>query len=233
MASSEQDKKGDEKSLFLAKLEKSLGIVKTAREELGISRRKYERWLQEDEEFASAVHDIIEDQIDLVEDRLIKRIKEGDTASIIFYLKTKGKKRGYSEKAAPEPKKEVSPEVVAMAAKEAKKKVRAKKDYIIRLLKKEGKYTAELSMQVTLTAQLMVRAEQLQAEMGSPDYQQVIVEYSREGNRRESVNPKEKLLIDLTSQIQKALRALGMNTDSKERKTDGDDLGAFLKGLEE
>ena len=100
------------------------------------------------------------------------------------------------------------------------------------MLKKEGKYTSELSMQVTLTAQLMVRAEQLQAEMGSPDYQQVIVEYSREGNRRESVNPKEKLLIDLSGQIQKALRALGMNTDSKDRKNDGDDLGDFMKALD-
>ena len=218
--------------MFLELLGKSRGIVKTAREALDIPRRRYERWMQEDEEFADAVHDIIEDQIDLVENSLIKRIEGGDTTAIIFYLKTKGKNRGYSEKATPDPRPLPQTAESKELVKVAKKKVKSKKDYIIRLLKKEGKYTAELSMQVTLAAQLMVKAEQIQEEMQSPEYQQVLVEYSREGNRREQINPKEKLFMDLSGQIQKALRALGMNTDSKERKTDGDDLGDFMKALE-
>ena len=226
------DNTAQEKSAFLDALRSTLGIITLACEKSGVRPSDVKKWRKADAEFASSVEEIMDMQCDFVEGSLLRLIKEGDTAATIFYLKTKGKKRGYSEKALQEPKKEISPEAAAVAAKEAKKKVRAKKDYIIRLLKKEGKYTSELSMQVTLTAQLMVRAEQLQAEMGSPDYQQVIVEYSREGNRRESVNPKEKLLIDLSGQIQKALRALGMNTDSKERKTDGDDLGDFMKALD-
>ena len=97
------------------------------------------------------------------------------------------------------------------------------------MLKKEGKYTSELTYQVTITAELIVRREVLQEEMCSPDYQQVLVEYSREGNRREQVNPKEKLFLDLTGQVQRALRALGMNTDAKERNNDKDGFGDFLE----
>lgn len=35
---------------------------------------------------------------DMVEGMLYKNIKSGDVASILFYLKTKGKNRGYSER---------------------------------------------------------------------------------------------------------------------------------------
>ena len=41
-------------------------------------------------------------------------------------------------------------------------------------------------------------------------------------------SPKEKLYLDLLTQSQKALRALGMNTDSRERKTDNDGFADFI-----
>ena len=219
---------------FLDALKKSHGVIKTACDALGISRMTVTRWRKADPDFNEEVMCIMrEDQLDFVEDRLMKRIEGGDTTAIIFYLKTKGKNRGYSEKAVPDtPQPSESPEAAKEMVKDTQKRIKAKKDYIIRLLKKEGKYTAELTYQVTITAELMVRREVLQEEMCSPDYHQVLVEYSREGNRREQINPKEKLFIDLTGQVQRALRALGMNTDSKERKAEGDDLGDFMKALE-
>lgn len=108
-----------------------------------------------------------------------------------------------------------------------------KKDYIVKLLKSQGKYTAELTYQVELTAQLLVRAEVLNEEMLRDGYSSVNVEYSREGNERHTVNPKEKLYLNVASLAQRALRALGMNNDGKERRTEDDTLDEFMKAMKE
>ncbi len=109
------------------------------------------------------------------------------------------------------------------------KRVRNKKDYIIRLLKKQGKYSPELSLQVGLVAQLLVRIDALAEEIFSDEYATVTVEYSREGNPRELLNPKDRLYLELVKQAQAALKALGMNTDAKERKSANDGFSDFLQ----
>lgn len=65
------------------------------------------------------------------------------------------------------------------------------------------------------------------------DNKAVNVEYSREGNERKTIDPKEKLYIELLQQGQKALRALGMNTESKERKSDNDSFNDFMAAMQE
>lgn len=64
----------------------------------GINRSTYYKWRKEDPEFATAADEVQEAQIDFVESKLMGLINAGDTTATIFYLKTKGKKRGYSEK---------------------------------------------------------------------------------------------------------------------------------------
>ena len=74
------------------------GNVSLTCEELGISRQTFYRWKDESKEFKKAVKDVEEGLIDFVESKLMKNIKEGKETSMIFFLKTKGKDRGYIEK---------------------------------------------------------------------------------------------------------------------------------------
>ena len=86
------------KADILAALDVCGGIVTTACEKVDdVSRRQFYRWLEKDEDFKKAVEEASEKILDLAESSLIRNIRSGDTASIIFYLKTKGKKRGYTQ----------------------------------------------------------------------------------------------------------------------------------------
>ena len=86
------------KRAMLEALDKSLGIVSTAAKVAGIDRSTHYAWLREDPEYKAAVEQIGESVIDFAESHLYKLIKEGNPAANIFYLKTKGKNRGYIER---------------------------------------------------------------------------------------------------------------------------------------
>lgn len=85
------------KKAMLKALEQSLGIVTTAAKIAGINRSTHYEWLKEDEQYVADVDDISDLVIDFAESQLHKQIKDGSGAATIFYLKTKGKKRGYIE----------------------------------------------------------------------------------------------------------------------------------------
>ena len=51
-----------------------------------------------DEEFKKSVDSIEDIALDFAESQLHKQIKDGNVTATIFYLKTKGTKRGYIEK---------------------------------------------------------------------------------------------------------------------------------------
>ena len=91
-------KKEGNKKLILEALEKSLGVVTTAVKLVGIARSTFYKWMEEDQDFARKVKDVENITLDFVESQLHKQIKDGNTSSTIFYLKTKGKKRGYDER---------------------------------------------------------------------------------------------------------------------------------------
>ncbi len=79
-------------------LTKSLGIVTLACKEVGISRTLHYNWYNEDKDYHKAVDDVADIAIDFAESMLHKQIENKDTTATIFYLKTKGKKRGYIER---------------------------------------------------------------------------------------------------------------------------------------
>lgn len=85
------------KKLLLDALEKHLGIVTPACAEVGISRKQFYEYYNKDEEFKKAVDDINEVTLDFVETQLLKNIKVGSERSILFYMKYKARKRGYTD----------------------------------------------------------------------------------------------------------------------------------------
>lgn len=86
------------KKQLLEALEKSLGVVTTACKNVGISRTTFYQYMKDDESFKDAVNELEEVALDFAESQLFKQIREGNTTATIFYLKTKGKKRGYIER---------------------------------------------------------------------------------------------------------------------------------------
>lgn len=122
----QSDKTAMRKNAIIEALKKSLGNVSFACNTVGINRDTYYEWLRNDPDFAQTVKsDVFEHNIDFVESKLMEKIngkeyieetkeydKKGnvktvkqskktvlpDTEAIKFFLKTRGKERGYVEK---------------------------------------------------------------------------------------------------------------------------------------
>lgn len=86
------------KDAILKGLDESYGVVTTACEKAGVSRQTFYKYFDEDSEFRAKAEEMQEIALDFVESKLFEKIKSGDIIAILFYLKTKGKKRGYVEK---------------------------------------------------------------------------------------------------------------------------------------
>ena len=84
----------------LAALKKSLGNVTYACQKTKIARSTFYQWMKEDKKFKEDVDEISEMSLDFTEGKLMELVDSLNPTAIIFYLKTKGKKRGYCEKEA-------------------------------------------------------------------------------------------------------------------------------------
>lgn len=98
MATKSNAHKKQGKAAMLEALEKSLGIVSIAAKNVGIARSTHYDWMKSDTEYAASVESIADIALDFAESQLHKQIQEGEVTSTIFFLKTKGKKRGYVER---------------------------------------------------------------------------------------------------------------------------------------
>ena len=99
--------------VFEMYLKKMTNLTETAKA-LGVTRRTLYKWMDKDAELKEMMESATETMIDMVETKLYSKIMKGDTASIIFFLKTKAKHRGYSEKVQVENIGEQKPQVVIM-----------------------------------------------------------------------------------------------------------------------
>jgi hypothetical protein len=86
------------KKALINALEKSLGVVTSACKSVGLNRSTYYDYYNSDPEFKKSVDELSNIALDFAESNLHKQIKDGNTSATIFYLKTKGKRRGYVER---------------------------------------------------------------------------------------------------------------------------------------
>ena len=94
----EQKRTSAAKKAMVEALEKTLGIVTMACNTANLSRTQHYAWYNTDEKYRDAVDSVSDIALDFAESQLHKQIKEGEVSSTIFYLKTKGKRRGYVER---------------------------------------------------------------------------------------------------------------------------------------
>ena len=82
---------------FLEALRGTAGNVSEACLVTGTARATHYVW-RKTPAYAEAVEEVEEACLDRAESALFRLIEEGSVPAVIFYLKTKGKRRGYSEK---------------------------------------------------------------------------------------------------------------------------------------
>lgn len=87
----------EEKELFLKLLVRNAGNKSKTCKAMNVSRQTVYNWRDDDPEFKKQLDEVDETLIDDAESALMKAIKDGNVTAIIFFLKTKGKSRGYVE----------------------------------------------------------------------------------------------------------------------------------------
>jgi len=86
------------KENFLKVFRTKAGIVTATCGAVGISRTQYYEWVREDKAFAAAIDDINEEMLDFAESKLQAAIATGASWAVCFFLKCKGKARGWVER---------------------------------------------------------------------------------------------------------------------------------------
>jgi hypothetical protein len=94
VAGAEQYKAQD----FIAAIPGTGGIVTAIARKVGCAWNTAKRYIETHPTVQRAYQDECESILDLAEAKVISAIKDGDSQMIRYYLSTKGKSRGYSER---------------------------------------------------------------------------------------------------------------------------------------
>ena len=84
--------------IFVKAYKKHATNISRACEVADIHRTTHHRWYANNTTYKEQIDAISESMIDFAEGMLYKNMKDGKEQSILFFLKTRGKKRGYVEK---------------------------------------------------------------------------------------------------------------------------------------
>lgn len=87
----------EHKETFIEIFRRNLGLVYISCDKAQISPSTFYRWMKDDKEFKAKIEHEKERLVDLAESSLLLNVQNGNVPSTIFYLKCKGKNRGYSE----------------------------------------------------------------------------------------------------------------------------------------
>lgn len=82
---------------IVAIYKKKLGNISATCDALNISRQSFYTWKEKSPALQRMLDDADESLLDWAETKLIEQINENNLTALIFFLKTKGKKRGYIE----------------------------------------------------------------------------------------------------------------------------------------
>jgi hypothetical protein len=74
------------------------GMITIAARRLGCGRKTIYEYMKRHPEIVEAREEAEERMLDFAESKLFTKISDGDMTAIIWFLKTKGKKRGYVER---------------------------------------------------------------------------------------------------------------------------------------
>ena len=86
------------KRKFIIALRECQGIVSNACKKLGIPREWFNICYKKSKVFRDHVDAVSQDVVDYVELKLLEAVEDNNVPAIIFYMKCKGKSRGFTEK---------------------------------------------------------------------------------------------------------------------------------------
>ena len=100
------------------------------------------------------------------------------------------------------------------------------RNYIQKLLKKEGMYQPEMTYQVEITASTIQIFKKIRDEILVKNAPPVIEEKSREGDKRKKENPIYTMYRGFADLSMRSLRALNMNKELTKGREDKEEQGA-------
>ena len=86
------------KEIFIHTFERCGCNINISCKAADVTRQSFYHWQRTDEDFKEKIDAAKESLLDFAESKLMEIIKQGNVTALIFFLKTKGKKRGYVEK---------------------------------------------------------------------------------------------------------------------------------------